>query len=91
MTSVNAELYHREHDAKNEAHAAKPRTSCEMLEWIDARDALPDDQTTVMVCGVELEPWPGWHEGGTWYTADAVDRDDVTHWAPMPLGPSSRR
>lgn len=95
MTSVNAELYHREYDKRNEAHdAATPRTIVQTIEWFDVRDVKPDaEQTVLLALRDGGEPvWPGWYDGESmWFDASGavLPKSWVTHWAPMPEAPCS--
>ena len=67
----------------------------ETITWISVQDQIPDENTTVFVyCPIdECEPvWLGWFEGGVWRSVDAqeYERDSVTAWAVMPVGPRGR-
>ncbi len=55
------------------------------VNWIGVDEALPDSDTTVMVCirGNDEPVWMGFHNGEVWLSVDAITID-VTHWADLP-------
>lgn len=55
------------------------------VNWIGVDEALPDSDTTVMVCirGNDEPVWMGFHDGETWFSVDAMPID-ATHWADLP-------
>lgn len=64
--------------------------SAEAITWHDVAAELPDDDQTVLIRSVRLDPpvWTGYLSAGMWLTTDADIVRDVTHWAHMPEGPS---
>lgn len=68
----------------------------ESIQWVDVKDALPDEVTTVLVCAPDSdEPiWLGYYDGVYWFSVDGPTYGDpdeiaaeVVAWAPMPKGP----
>jgi hypothetical protein len=60
------------------------------VTWIPAADRLPDDELTVLIALKDSdEPvWLGYHDADGWYSADGMpQKENVTHWAPMPEAP----
>lgn len=50
--------------------------------WIDVRDHLPDDETTVHCC-CETEVFDGYHRDGAWWMSSSDEQTTVTHWADL--------
>jgi len=57
--------------------------------WIRVEDALPDDETLVLVALNDDDVWVGFRDGGAWRYVDAMPIfvERVTHWMPMPAHP----
>ena len=67
----------------------------EQITWLPVTDAMPDDDTTVLVYAPKSdEPvWLGYFDGADWVTVDGTpyDEDDGSvpiAWAPLPQGPA---
>lgn len=64
----------------------------EKIEWRSVKDALPDDEMTVLVSAPHMdEPiWLGWYEEGRWFNVEGgvYKKGVVVAWAKMPAGPS---
>lgn len=58
------------------------------IHWIDVRDHLPDDETTVLVADRNGEVWQAWHEGHAWLEMTAGRLVGITHWADLPEPPT---
>ena len=58
----------------------------ETLNWTPVTEALPDDDTTVLIYDGE-ETSLGFHESQQWYEGLGAPISTVTHWAHMPEGP----
>jgi hypothetical protein len=63
--------------------------STEKLCWYACKDRMPDDGDTVLMFGSAFdEVREGFLEAGCWHLPDGVPIEgDVSHWAPMPMGP----
>lgn len=62
----------------------------ELIHWVDVKDQLPDDETTVMIYSAKHdEPvWFGFYEANAWFLPDGMPLlAKPTHWADMPAGP----
>lgn len=61
------------------------------VEWVDAMQAKPDSDCTVLIhCPIADDPvWLGYHDGETWRNADgeALEEEFVDHWANLPDPP----
>ena len=62
-------------------------------DWIDVKNDLPDDGTTVLIhhrqttgIGDFEDVWLGYYEGGQWFTVDG-DPIEVPHWMNLPEPP----
>lgn len=63
---------------------------CELIHWVDVKDQLPDDETTVLIYSAKHdEPvWFGFYEANAWFLPDGMPLlARPTHWADMPAGP----
>jgi len=60
----------------------------EVVEWISASEALPDDDMTVLIALDDGEVWTGFMDSVVWryVSADAIE-GTVTHWAEFPAPP----
>lgn len=106
MTSVNAELFHREYDRgelalfnkeTGEPTLNNPRRHLlETVEWRLTKSELPDAEVTVILhVPTSDEPvWLGWFDGSSlWFDVSGAvigGKNSVTHWAPMLAGPNIR-
>ncbi len=64
-------------------------SSSETITWFQPAEAMPDDESTVLlkIQDAESEPvWPGYHVDGAWYLADGMPTSGVQMWARMPEG-----
>ena len=62
----------------------------EQIHWVDVKDQLPDDETTVLIYSAKHdEPvWFGFYEANAWFLPDGMPLlAKPTHWADMPAGP----
>jgi hypothetical protein len=60
------------------------------VEWTDAAQQLPDDDTLVLLALADGEVWTGFRDGDIWRLADAMPAGEgVTHWMHMPPGPGA--
>lgn len=62
----------------------------ELIHWVDVKDQLPDDETTVLIYSAKHdEPvWFGFYEANAWFLPDGMPLlAKPTHWADMPAGP----
>lgn len=104
MTSVNAELFHREQDrrlALFDKETGEPtlnnplRHLFEAVVWRHVSTELPNAEETVLIhVPTSDEPvWFGYYDGASlWFdVSGAVIRgESVKHWAPMLAGPGLR-
>lgn len=63
----------------------------ELIHWVDVKDQLPDDETTVLIYSAKHdEPvWFGFYEANAWFLPDGMPLlARPTHWADMPAGPA---
>jgi hypothetical protein len=60
------------------------------VTWIDAIQALPDDDMTVLIGLEDGEVWTGFLDSGIWryVSADKIEAK-VTHWAEFPAPPNA--
>ncbi len=61
----------------------------EPIEWRAPAEAMPDDESTVLLklADADGEPvWPGYCLDGQWYLADGMPTGGVQMWAQMPAG-----
>jgi hypothetical protein len=59
------------------------------VDWIDAAQQLPDDDTLVLLALADSEVWPGFRDGDFWRLADAMPvAEGVTHWMHLPAAPA---
>jgi hypothetical protein len=74
-----------------------PTLDQETINWVLAADALPDDDTTVLVYapGAGEPVWLGFYDGCYWFSVDGCKygneeeiAQQVTAWAMMPKGPA---
>ena len=64
----------------------------EIIHWVDVKDQLPDDETTVLIYSAKHdEPvWFGFYEANAWFLPDGMPLlAKPTHWADMPAGPGN--
>jgi hypothetical protein len=59
-----------------------------VIQWIDVKKELPDDETTVLVALFNGEIWLGFKDGDTWREVSADPLPKVTHWANLPEHPT---
>ena len=63
-----------------------------MYNFVSVNDMLPEAFESVLIYMPKEHPLPKVHEGyyanGKWYWyVGQLDDGEVTHWAPMPIGP----
>ena len=63
-----------------------------MCSWVSVNDLIPNAFESVLLYMPKEAPLPTVHEGyyanGNWYWyVGQLGKDEVTYWAPMPLGP----
>ena len=66
------------------------------IYWVDVRDHLPDDETSVLVWAVDddgdADVYKAWHEENIWRDAGSAQAlVGVTHWADLPDGPGNKQ
>ena len=63
--------------------------STEIITWHACADELPDDDATVMMRSLRMDPpvWMGYLTAGEWKNIEGFPVRDVTHWADIPEGP----
>jgi hypothetical protein len=72
------------------SHTAPTPPQPRQLFWIDVRDHMPDDETTVLVAMPDGEITTAWHADDCWReAASATLIKTVTHWADLPEPPNS--
>lgn len=68
----------------------------EQIQWIGVDHAVPDADTTVLVCapGADEPVWLGFYDGVYWFAVTGAGYGDpdevaaeVVAWAEMPKGP----
>jgi hypothetical protein len=60
--------------------------------WIPVTERLPDDDMSVMIALRDDadDVWIGWHDGDMgWVCDNGPLGERVTHWMPLPEGPST--
>lgn len=64
-----------------------------MNTWTPCSDALPDDDSTVLVARDDGEVWTGYHVAGHWHHINGTPLKDgiITHWMDMPPHPLDSR
>ena len=56
--------------------------------WIDTKQQLPDDETTVLIALDDGEVWTGYIDGEEWhYVSGDTMASKVTHWQDLPEPP----
>lgn len=62
--------------------------SSSTVRWIATKDALPDDDMTVLAAFSDGEVWTGFVEADTWhYVSGDPMETPPTHWAQFPEPP----
>lgn len=61
-----------------------------MTTWTPTAEALPDDESTVLIATEDGEVWTGYHEADAWFyvSGDQIGMA-VTHWMEFPEPPKA--
>lgn len=57
------------------------------FEWISTKDRLPEKADDVLFYTALPTFEIGYFDGVEWYSDVSFDRDEVTHWMPLPKPP----
>ena len=77
-------------DALEQLQAENDRLKSQVPRWIPVEERMPEEKQRVIVRCERVGTSVGWILWGNWMTDIGPGAGKVTHWMPLPPGPSAK-